>query len=451
MMDLRTHLAECRFKLQVEKETRCAHEIPALLTLLEAQGRHDAVVFEHVLDARESRSAFRVVSNVFARADAIRDMLASAGMPDIDAFSERIAADGEWEVIERAPVHENVLQGDRIDLTRLPIVTHHERDAGPYLTAGIVIVRDPDSGVYNAAIQRLLVQSRESLGVFMVPIGHNKLIHVKYEARGEDMPVAVVVGHHPLFYFGAQTKEPIERDEYRISASLMGGRLRLTPCPTQRDFLVPADAELVIEGFIPAHRRKSEGPFAEYTHYYSDRAAREFITVTSVMHRNEPLLLDIFACHRDHHLLEGMLMTAQLTHLMKARYPEFLRLWLPLSGCCQFFCYMAVAQTPDTRVTDMGIAVLEAQEYIKYVVIVDHDIDVENEGEVLWAIATRATLSADLKLFNHLRGTLMDPTAKDADGPERGVIDATADAETLSNRVRVNPEVLARMNLHDYL
>jgi 2,5-furandicarboxylate decarboxylase 1 len=452
MKDLRTYLEGCSHKLALRRPVRCAHELAGVLALMEGAGKHEAVVFENVVDDQGRASRFRVASNLFARPESIRAMLAAAGMDGIEAFNARVGVDGAWDVVDRAPVKQHVLVDQQVDLRELPVVTHHEHDAGPYLTSGIVIVKDPDTGIHNAAIQRLQVQSPRRLGVFMVPTGQTKAIQQKYESRGQDMPVAVVVGHHPLFYLGAQTKEPIERDEYRIIASLFGEPLRLTPGVTQPDLLIPADAELVLEGTVPAAQRRLEGPFAEYTHYYSDRGEREFINVSAVLHRQAPLLLDIFACHRDHHLLEGTLMTAQLSGLLRRQRPEFVRLSLPLSGCCQFYCYVSLRRQASTSVIELGMDLLHAQEYIKYVVIVDDDVDVDNESEVLWAVATRATLSSDLHLFRDRSGTAMDPNSKGADGPERGVLDATAKSrEARVGRVRVKPDATKGRMLDDYL
>jgi 2,5-furandicarboxylate decarboxylase 1 len=452
MTDLRHYLARCRHKIEIRKVVNCAHEVPAILAALEARGNFDAVLFHSVVNNNGIVGAYSVLVNLFARRDAIATMLAAADLRDFDGFNQRVATNGTLDVVGEAPVRETIIEGDEIDLNSIPIVTHHERDAGPYITSGIVVVKDPETGIYNAAIQRLFVHDRTTLGIFMVPTGHNKMVQQKYAAAGRDMPVAVVIGHHPLFYFGAQTKEPIDRDEYRIAASLMGGTLRLTRCSTFPELLVPADAELVLEGVMPAQGRRLEGPFGEYSHYYCAPEQREYINVTTILHRRDPIFLDIFACHRDHHLLEGTLMTAQLTQVMRAQYPEFVRLSLPLSGCCQLYCYVAFNSRPGLDLREVGLYILRAQEFIKYVVFVDEDIDVDDESTVLWAIATRATLSDDVLLTRATCGTLMDPTAKGKDCPERGVIDATAkDPAMLANRVRVKPDVLEKFNLDNYL
>lgn len=451
MMDLRTHLERARLA-NVTREVDCAHELPAVLAALESAGRHEAVRFCSVRDNTGAPGGFPVVANLFADVQALRSVLADAGMADTAAFNARVARDGDWQTVPTGPVKDHVYTGQAIDLRRLPIVTHHERDAGPYLTSGIVVARDPETGTYNAAIQRLSLQAPAQLGIFMVPTGHNKLIHEKYRALGRAMPVAVVVGHHPLFYLGAQTKEPMERDEYRIISSLMSDELRLTPATTLPDFLIPADAEIVIEGFIPPDELRPEGPFAEYTHYYSGQDRREYIAVSALCHRQGAELMDIFACHRDHHLLEGTLMTAQLVAMLQRQHPEVVRVFLPPSGCCQLYCYLALRRGCGAAAAAIGMSVLKTQEYIKYVIVVDDDIDVENEAEVLWAVATRATLSADLRLFRDPAGTQMDPTVKGAEGPERGVLDATAkDAAALANRVRIHPELMQRVRVEDYL
>jgi 2,5-furandicarboxylate decarboxylase 1 len=452
MTDLRHYLAACRYKTEIDQVVNCAHEIPAILEALESRDNFDAVLFRRVLNNNGVLGAYSVLVNLFARRDSIATMLSAAALDDLAAFNQRVAADGSLTIVSAAPVKESINEGNAIDLNSIPIVTHHERDAGPYLTSGVVVVKDPETGVYNAAIQRLVVHDKTTLGIFMAPSGHNKVVYEKYAATGRDMPLAVVVGHHPLFYLGVQTKESIDRDEYRIAASLMGGTLRLTECVSLPDLLVPADAELVLEGVMPAHDRRLEGPFAEYQHYYCSPQEREYINVTAILHRRQPIFLDIFACHRDHHLLEGTLMMAQLTQIMQAQYPEFIRLSLPLSGCCQLFCYVSMKRSVWLDLKQVGLQILQAQEYIKYVVFVDEDINVDNEAEVLWAIATRARLSDDLLLTSETAGTLMDPSARGRKRPERGVLDATAkDPAMLAKRVRVKPDVLHESVLDKYL
>jgi 2,5-furandicarboxylate decarboxylase 1 len=453
MKDLRQYLAACKNRVEITRATRCAHEIPAVLAALESSDNFDAVIFRNVINDNGAPAEYSVAVNLFARQDAIAQIWATGGIFDCNAFNERVARDGAITIMDRqeAPVAEVVTTGALVDLMSLPVVTHHERDAGPYLTSGIVVVRDPETGVHNAAIQRLLVQDRATLGIFMVPTGQNQKVRDKYATANKDMPVAVVVGHHPLFYLGVQTREPIHRDEYHVAASVMGETLRLMQC-TSSDLLVPADADLVLEGVLPMHSARQEGPFGEYSHYYCEPAQRECITVTSILHRKNPVFMDIFACHRDHHQLEGAILTAQLTHILRAEYPEFVRLSLPLSGCCQMYCYVSIRNHPGFNVKEAGLRILAVQEYVKYVVFVDADVDVENEAEVLWAMTTRSSLGTDMLLTRSAGGTQMDPTVRDGKLPERGVIDATAkDPALLANRVRIKPAVLSQIDLAGYL
>lgn len=453
MKDLRHYLASCEGRTEIERATRCAHDIPAVLEDLESRGNFGPVIFRNVINNHDALAEGSVAVNLFARPDAIVHIWESGGIVDCDGFNERVALDGAITIVDRkeAPVAEVVATGTAVDLMSLSVITHHERDAGPYITAGIVVVRDPETGVHNAAIQRLFVRDRATLGIFMAPSGQNQKIRDKYAASDMDMPVAVIVGHHPLFYLGAQTREPMHRDEYRVAASVMGETLRLIAC-TSSDLLVPADAELVLEGVLPMRSSGREGPFGEYSHYYCEPAQRECITVTSILHRANPVMMDIFACHRDHHQLEGAILTAQLTHIMRSEYPEFVRLSLPLSGCCQMFCYASIRNHAGFDVKKAGLRILAAQEYVKHVVFVDADVDVENEAEVLWAIATRANLGTDLLLTRAAGGTLMDPTITDGKPPERGVIDATAkNPALLANRVRVHPAALSQIEHACYL
>ena len=235
-------------------------------------------------------------------------------------------------------------------LTRLPIVTHHEKDAGPYITSGAVILKDPETGIVNGAIQRLQLKGDRRLGLFMVANGHNAKIFEKYRAMGRNAPVAIVIGHHPGFYLAMQHKGELDDSEYEIAGGMLGEPLAVTAAETQGGLEIPARAEVVIEGEIRHDLLEPEGPFGEYTHYYSPQRESNVVEVTGLLHRDEPIFQDIFACHRDHHFLEGIVMERQLREVLQADHPGVRGLYLPPSGCCQFFCYVALARgSPPSR------------------------------------------------------------------------------------------------------
>lgn len=451
--DLRTFLdSAAEPAVRVTRPVDPRFEIPALLEGLEKQKRWPMVLFERVLDTRGELSDFRLLANAFADRPRISALFGGTPEGAPRAYLERAAARHPVRRVaaEKAPVLEHRLTGDEVRLSRIPIVTHHEKDAGPYITCGAVILKDPETGIVNGAIQRLQLQGDRQLGVFMVPGGHNHQIYEKFRAQGRNAPVAIVVGHHPAFYFGMQHKGALEDSEYEVAGGLLGEPLDVTSALTQPDVDIPARAELVIEGEILRDHLEPEGPFGEYTHYYSPQRESHVIRVSAVVHRGQPIFQDIFCCHRDHHFLEGLVLESQLLEALHPGHPGVEALCLPASGCCQFFCYVALNKRDDGEPQRVIDTILRTSIWIKYVIVVDPDIDVFEESEVLWAVATRVRASEDYAPFLEAIGTAMDPTARDG-VPERGGLDATRPLDgSFPERVRVPRGALAQISLADY-
>ena len=148
-------------------------------------------------------------------------------------------------VVKEAPVQEVVLTGKEVDVTRLPILTYHEKDAGRYITAGFGIMRDPDSGVRNAGIYRLMVHSPDSFGIQLSETAHGHYIWQMYERQNRPTPMAVAIGHHPAFYIGCLSFTSLETDEFSIAGGIMGEPVELVRCRTL-DLEAPAHAEIVL-------------------------------------------------------------------------------------------------------------------------------------------------------------------------------------------------------------
>jgi 2,5-furandicarboxylate decarboxylase 1 len=425
-------------------------EIPTILELLEKEKRFPMVLFNQVDDTRGEPAAFRVLANAFADRARLARFFGCTPQELPLKYLERAAVRPPVRLVEDAPVQKNRHTGDDVRLTHLPVVTHNEKDAGPYLTSGAVILKDPETGIVNGAIQRMQLKGDRRLGLFMVPNGHNAQIFAKYKARGQNAPCAIVLGHHPAFFMAMQHKGTMDDSEYEVAGGMLGEPLEVARTLTQPNLEIPTHAEIIIEGEILHDLLEDEGPFGEYTHYYSPMRQSHVIHVTGLTFRDDAIFHDIFACHRDHHFLEGIVMESQLREILQRDHPGVQNLYLPPSGCCQFFCYVALAKSTDAEPRQVIDAILQANVWVKYVIVVDPDIDVFDESEVLWAVATRVRASEDYVPFTGATGTAMDPTAKDG-VPERGGIDATLPADgSFPERVALPKSVLAGLSLRDY-
>jgi UbiD family decarboxylase len=432
-------------------------ELTALLTHLERQDKYPVLLCEQPLNLKGEVAPFPLLSNVFA----LRSRCAFAlGLP---ATGWRLPLSLEYArrenqliaptVIDpdRAPVREVVRAGDAVDLRDLPIVRHHAMDPAPYIDM-TPAMRDPDAGFYNLAFLRTMYKGPRRLGIHMSP-RHNWQIARKYEARGKPTPLAIVVSHHPAFYMGALNVSPFGVDDYAKVGAIMGEALRLTPSVSfGDDLLVPADAEMIIEGEIVPGVREVEGPFGEFTGYYGPQRLRPVVHVTAVTHRRDAIVQHIFTGHRDTWVLGGIPKEGGLFNVIRGVVPTTTAVHFALSGCCRFNCYISIDKKIDGETKQAALAALGACDFVKNVVVVDADIDVFNEREVLWAVATRVQADRDVDIIKDVKGNTLDPSQTDDIMTAKMIIDATKPVRRpFPSRVEVPAEALERVRLEDFI
>ena len=427
-------------------------EIPAILHKIEALKKHPVILFERVRNLKEDISPFPVIINLFGS----RERLAYA----IDSSIQRLPFDFvEREkpvtsvVVDKgnAGVKDVVLSGDAIDLYDFPVLTHFEMDLGPYFTAGSVWIKDPEDGRVNCAIVRIYVEGPRRLVLNFNPARHTNHIFMKYKALGRPIPIAIVIGHHPAFYMGAQTK--ILAHEPDIIGGVMNEPLELTPSETWgEDFLVPAQAEIVIEAELSVTERDVEAPFGEYTQYYAGQKLNPVAEVKAVTHRRNACYLSIMPGYADHLLLDAPIIEAYLYNRIKAVVDGTIAVHVPVSGTARLHAYIQLRKSNDGEPKTAITTAISSDYRIKHVVVVDEDIDIFDDEKVLWAVATRSQWDKDLVVIPGMMGTNLDPSG-DGTISTKGGIDATKpiDPRRFSKTLSLPDSVLEKINLEDYI
>ena len=216
----------------------------------------------------------------------------SSAIEIIEESLRRIQRPIKPAIVKEGPCKENILVGDAVDLQAFPAPVLHQGDGGPYIgTWHANITKDPDTGVRNWGRYRLMIHDKKTMGGLFPP-AKNIGIHyyTKYEPRGQPMEFAIAIGAEPVTPWVAGTRFPLEVSEADIIGAIRGAPLELVKCETV-DLEVPATSEIVIEGFVPPHERKEEGPFGECTGFMASvRAPRPVYHVTAITHRNNPIL-----------------------------------------------------------------------------------------------------------------------------------------------------------------
>ena len=353
--------------------------------------------------------------------------------------------------IREAPVKEVVKCGEEADLYEFPVVRHHAMDPAPYIDM-TPVMKDPDQGFYNVAFLRNMVKGPRQLGIHMSP-RHNWQIHRKNEEKGKVTPVAIVVSHHPSFYLGGLNVSPFGIDDYSRIGAIMGAPMRLTASQTWgEDFLVPADAEIIIEGHLLANVREVEAPFGEFTGYYGPQRLRPVIEVTAITHRHDALFQHIFVGHRDNWVLGGIPKEGSLFNLIRGIVPTVKAVHFPVSGCCRLNCYISIDKKIDGETKQAALAALAGCDFVKHVVVVDADIDVFNEEQVMWAMATRVQADQDVDIIKNAKGNTLDPSQTDDIMTTKMIIDATRPVlRPYAARVEVPREALSKTTLEDFI
>ena len=414
------------------------HDVSAVVMEMERSGRDPVLWFEDV-----AGFPFPVVTNVFG---ARNRFALGLGVPPEQLIRDW-GAKGRERIKpvcrERGPVHDVVRIGSEVDLASLPIMQHFACDAGRYITNAIVVAKDPDTGVRNASFHRMLVKGRNRLGTSL----HSRRDLWNYagraEERGEDIPVAIVIGAHPVFTFGGLWKGPISTDEYEVIGGMMGRPLEIAAGRTI-PVEAPVHAEIVLEGRILAGTREPEGPFAEFTGYASKRSTEHVIEVSAIMHRRDALYQDIIPGISDEHTsLLAVPQEARLLAALHDHYPNVTDVAYPKSGTCRLHAYIAVRRPAPGLARLLAATAFGDDLSLKLVVVVDDDVDVHNDSDVLWAMATRMQADNDVDILRNGMGAILDPSNRDG-LTAKMLIDATRPRGDFPERHTLDPAALER-------
>ncbi len=312
---------------------------------------------------------------------------------------ENAAAEYHPEYVDEGPILENVLEGDAIDLTKFPVPTWHELDAGPYIGTGdCFITRDPDLGVINCGTYRAQLFDERNIGAVMISGQHGWLHREKYFKKGEPCPVVVVLGPDPLLFALSGSKVPEGVSELDYAGAVRGKPIKvvkgkLTGLP------IPASAEIAIEGFLVSGETRREGPFGEWTGSYAGGERDDCYLRSEILYyRDSPILCGSPVAKgswRADGMLHPVFSSASLyKDLESAGVRGVTGVWRPEVGGGRHLIIVGVEQRHPGHATQVGAIAAQAGSSVtptgRYVIVVDDDIDVYDLEDVLWAVCARS-------------------------------------------------------------
>jgi UbiD family decarboxylase len=368
----------------------------------------------------------------------------SAKMPLSLEFSRRESINIEPEIMgpRHAPVKEVVLTGNAVDMGTVPMFRYHEEDIGQYLTM-VAVMKDRDEDFYDVSFCKNMFVGPKKLTVSLQRKLHKHLLNIleKNEEQNEKTPVALILGHHPAFYLAAGALTTFGNNDYETIGGFLEEPLRLTPSETLgTDFLVPADADMIVEGLIPPHSAEIQNPFGEFSRYYQPQIAVPYMDVTAITFRKKCIVQGIFPGHPGHFNLGSIPKEGSLYREIKRVFPGVQAVHLPHSGVGRYSCYVSIKKRREEDGKLVGTVPHLHSHQIQFVVVVDDDVDVFNEQDVIWAAVTRARFQEDI---NFLKGM---PRG------DRVIIDATVPFnEPFSRKAVVPREALESCVLEEWI
>jgi len=433
--------------VHIEEPLRADWEITALAIKFEKAQRFPILVCHNVLvDGRRAELplvTFLMASRLrLARTLGVEVHRAGAGC------YERVQKRVKPIVVsrEQAPVKQVVEKGSDIDVRRFPAPLHHRMDPGRYITEGFFLSFNRDSGLDNSALQRGWLVDRDEIRVFLGPSTHNAHNLRQCEENGEDMPAAYWIGHHPLALLGAATHVGPDESHYETAGGTLGAPLSLVASETLGEkFLVPADAEIVIEGYMPKAQRKPEGPFGEYTRHVGPQRWCPLLKVTAVTYRKDAYWDDVMVGHT--HWISSLTKEGAVAELVKHSVPGIRAVHVPMSGCGVSHVYIQMRKTVEGQGKTAAAAALSGFFDIKHAFVFDEDVDIFDEREVLLALATRFQADRDLVLLSGMNGSPLDPSAPERNVTAKAGFDCTKPlGQPFAERLAISDEVLSRID-----
>lgn len=420
--DLRSYLDELLEKrprdvVVVEREIDPRYEASAIVEKLEKENRFPLVFFKNIRGSK-----IPLVINLGATYERLALSLGSSSVPQMVkdlALRERHPLPVKEISAKDAPCKQIILKGADADLDLLPVLTHNEGDAGAYVNAAAMICKQRGTGAINVGIYRHQKQGKRQLGLMINPTNHASYVRAEYEDHNEPMEVALVIGHHPALNMAAVSKQAGVGSELEIAGAFLGEPLEIVKAETV-DLIVPAHAEIVIEGIVPPKKRQYEGPFGEWPHYYYKEGEQPFIEVTAITMRKNPIYQSIHSAHFEHNIIGAAPRLGSLFKRVQEVVPSTTAVNLPLSGAARSHCYISVKKRAEGDPKQAALAALVTDPSIKHVIVVDDDVDVFNETQVLWALAMRFQADRDLVVIPNIIGSHLNPTAYGHDRLQRG-------------------------------
>lgn len=392
-------------------------------------GNPKAVLFNDVC-----KQAIPLVGNVAATRERLA-MAFETSVPDLlgEVLRRLSKAPSIRQVSrEEAPVQEVVKVGQDADFTSLPVHLQHEMDGSLYISASMDVVKDPRTGLTNVGVRRLMLRGRREAGVDLVAPSDLRAIYEHESQQGRPLPIAFVVGSHPVDQVAATMRIPV--DEVGLIATLRDETLPLVKCVTN-DLLVPADAEFILEGYLsPEGHVEPEGPYGEFLGYYGGVKMNPVFHLTAITHRAKPVFQTASIAGRQLAITDTAQLIALRTEVtvwraLENAIREPLGVYATTSSGGMFNVRISMRQRVPGEARNAIAAAFGSLANVKHIFVFDPDIDIFSDQQTDWAFATRFQADRDLIVGSGYRALPLDPSLAGAHRGSKAGFDCTMPLE----------------------
>jgi UbiD family decarboxylase len=375
----------------VQNEVDPQYELAAVLSL---RARGPAQFFRQVKGYQ-----IPVVGNLInSRARIARSLGLNPGQLDT-ACLEALDRGIPPEIVKQGPVQE-VIHNEPLALERLlPVPTWYELEEGPYVTAGVIVAKDPTTGLRNVSIARLRVEGGNRMMAGIGPTHHLSELLRRAEALGQPLEMAVAIGNHPAMLLASQMYVDLGHDEFDIAGRLLREPVRLVPCRTV-DLEVPAEAEIVLEGTLHADEPIQESHISEFQGFYLSYGPGQSFKVNAVTHRKDPIYQAIsLGFAPEHALLGGIAIGATTCRALQRVIPSVRRVVITEGGMGRLHAIITMENPKPGEEKRAIVLAMGQTNLFKLVLVVDHGIDPEDPLQVEWAVAAHFRGEEDLLIL----------------------------------------------------
>ena len=359
-----------------------------------------AVMFEKIKESK-----FRLISNLVGTRKRFSQAVGSNEKGIHQKVISSIKKARKPKITSKGKFMENKSR----DLSILPIVTHFEKESGPFITSSIVYVKNPDTGKQNSSFHRMMPIDKNHFSLRMVEGRHLHRCFVDAKEHGEDLKIAITIGVHPAISIAGAYQADWGKDEIDIANSLLDGKLTLSKLPIT-GLNVPSGTEIVMEGKILQDKTHPEW-MVEMLQTYDHRRQQPVFELENLYFRNNPIFHDVLSGYSEHRLLMGMPIESKLNGDLKKAFPQTIQVSMTNGGCNWLHAVVQIKKKNNSDPKKIIKKTFESHRSLKQVTIVDEDIDPNNAESVEYAMATRFQAEKDLVIFTKVRGSSLDPSS----------------------------------------